>query len=72
MKSVRSLTILSHHHNHLQGLPIKALVDILSEVPASMFQEILPKVLKGDMKVNLCSPEHLGEPFRLAQQRLGH
>lgn len=32
MKSVRLLKILSHHYNHLQGQPIKVLVDILSEV----------------------------------------
>jgi DNA polymerase phi len=32
MKSVQLLKILSQHPNHLQGQPIKALVDILSEV----------------------------------------
>lgn len=32
MKSVKLLKILSHHQNHLQGQPMKALVDILSEV----------------------------------------
>ncbi|XP_059127112.1 myb-binding protein 1A isoform X1 [Peromyscus eremicus] len=69
MKSVRLLKILSHHYNHLQGQPIKALVDILSEVPESMFQEILPKVLKGDLKVILSSPKYL-ELFLLAQQRV--
>lgn len=69
MKSVRLLKTLSHHHNHLQGQPIKALVDILSEVSESMFQEILPKVLKGDMKVILSSPKYL-ELFLLAQQRV--
>ncbi|XP_055453247.1 myb-binding protein 1A [Psammomys obesus] len=69
MKSVRLLKILSHHHNHLQGQPMKALVDILSEVPESIFQEILPKVLKDDLKVILSSPKHL-ELFLLAQQRV--
>lgn len=32
MKSVRLLNILSHHNNHLQGQPVKVLVDILSKV----------------------------------------
>lgn len=69
VKSVKLLKILSHHHNHLQGQPIKALVDILSQVPESMFQEILPKVLKGDMNVILSSPKYL-ELFLLARQRV--
>ncbi|XP_021069391.1 myb-binding protein 1A [Mus pahari] len=69
MKSVKLLKILSQHHNHLQGQPIKALVDILSEVPESMFQEILPTVLKGDMKVILGSPKYL-ELFLLAKRRI--
>jgi DNA polymerase phi len=34
-----------------------------------MFQEILPKVLKGDLKVVLSSPKHL-ELFLLAKQRV--
>lgn len=34
-----------------------------------MFQEILPKVLKGDMNVVLSSPKYL-ELFLLAQQRV--
>lgn len=39
------------------------------QVPESMFQEILPKVLKGDMKVILRSPKYL-ELFLLAKQRV--
>jgi DNA polymerase phi len=42
-------------------------VDILSEVPESLFQEILPKVLKSDMTVILSSPKYL-ELFLLAKQ----
>uniref|UniRef100_A0A8C0ZY71 Myb-binding protein 1A n=1 Tax=Castor canadensis TaxID=51338 RepID=A0A8C0ZY71_CASCN len=38
-------------------------------VPEAMFQEILPKVLKGDLKVVLSSPKHL-ELFLLAKQRV--
>ncbi|CAH6785978.1 myb-binding protein 1A [Phodopus roborovskii] len=70
MTSVKLLKILSHHYNHLQGQPIKVLVDILSQVPESMFQEILPKILKGgDLNVILSSPNYL-ELFLLAQQRV--
>ncbi|XP_051024180.1 myb-binding protein 1A isoform X2 [Acomys russatus] len=69
IKSVKLLKTLSYHQNHLQGQPMKALVDILSEVPESIFQEILPKVLKSDLKVILSSPKQL-EVFLLAQQRV--
>ncbi|XP_005399744.1 PREDICTED: myb-binding protein 1A [Chinchilla lanigera] len=68
-KSVKLLQVLSHHYNHLQGQPLKALVDILSEVPEAMFEEILPKVLKPDLNVVLSSPKHL-ELFLLAYQKV--
>ncbi|CAO2644053.1 Myb-binding protein 1A [Lemmus lemmus] len=69
MKSVRLLNTLSRYNNHLQGQPMKVLVDILSTVPESVFEEILPKVLKDDLKVILGSPKNL-ELFLLAQQRV--
>ncbi|XP_048221117.1 myb-binding protein 1A [Perognathus longimembris pacificus] len=69
MKSVKLLQVLAQHYNHLQGQPMKALVDILSEVPEATFQEILPKVLKGELKVVLSSPKHL-ELYLLAQQKV--
>ncbi|KAM5273503.1 myb-binding protein 1A [Ctenodactylus gundi] len=69
MKSVKLLQALAQHYNHLQGQPMKALVDILSEVPETMFEEILPKVLKADLCVVLSSPKHL-ELFLLAQQKV--
>ncbi|KAM8813727.1 LOW QUALITY PROTEIN: myb-binding protein 1A [Rhynchonycteris naso] len=69
MKSVKLLQTLAQHYNHLQEQPQKALVDILSEVPESMLQEVLPKVLKADLNSVLGSPEHL-ELFLLAQQKV--
>ncbi|KAK2497351.1 hypothetical protein MC885_002279 [Smutsia gigantea] len=69
MKSVKLLQSLAQHHNHLQEQPQKALVDILSEVPEAMLQEILPKVLKPNVNSVLSSPEHL-ELFLLAQQKV--
>ncbi|XP_066219496.1 myb-binding protein 1A [Saccopteryx leptura] len=69
MKSVKLLQALAQHYNHLQEQPQKALVDILSEVPESMLQEVLPKVLKADLNSVLGSPEHL-ELFLLAQQKV--
>ncbi|XP_069338202.1 myb-binding protein 1A isoform X2 [Eulemur rufifrons] len=69
MKSVKLLQVLALHYNHLQEQPQKALVDILSEVPETMLQEILPKVLKGDLNMTLGSPERL-ELFLLAQQKV--
>uniref|UniRef100_A0A8C0ZY81 Myb-binding protein 1A n=1 Tax=Castor canadensis TaxID=51338 RepID=A0A8C0ZY81_CASCN len=51
-----------------EGLPPqKEKLRMLEE--KAMFQEILPKVLKGDLKVVLSSPKHL-ELFLLAKQRV--
>ncbi|XP_045442616.1 myb-binding protein 1A isoform X3 [Pipistrellus kuhlii] len=69
MKSVKLLQVLAQYYNHLQEQPQKALVDILSEVPEAMWQEVLPKVLKPDLNSILGSPEHL-EIFLLAQQKV--
>ncbi|XP_059005469.1 myb-binding protein 1A [Mustela lutreola] len=69
LKSVKLLQNLAQHHNHLQEQPQKALVDILSEVPAATLQAILPKVLKADLNSVLGSPEHL-QLFLLAQQKV--
>ncbi|XP_054431834.1 myb-binding protein 1A [Pteronotus mesoamericanus] len=69
MKSVKLLQVLAQHYNHLHEQPHKALVDILSEVPDTMLQEVLPKVLKADLNSVLGSPEHL-EIFLLAQQKV--
>uniref|UniRef100_A0A8D2D3R0 MYB binding protein 1a n=1 Tax=Sciurus vulgaris TaxID=55149 RepID=A0A8D2D3R0_SCIVU len=69
MKSIKLLQTLAQYYNHLQGQPLKALVDILSEVPEATFQEILPKVLTADLNEVLSSPKHL-ELFLLAQQKV--
>ncbi|CAK6437818.1 unnamed protein product [Pipistrellus nathusii] len=69
LKSVKLLQVLAQYYNHLQEQPQKALVDILSEVPEAMWQEVLPKVLKPDLNSILGSPEHL-EIFLLAQQKV--
>ncbi|XP_029068705.1 myb-binding protein 1A isoform X1 [Monodon monoceros] len=69
MQSVKLLQVLGQHYSHLQEQPQKALVDILSQVPEAMLQEILPKVLKPDLNSVLGSPEHL-ELFLLAQQKV--
>lgn len=69
MKSVKLLQVLSHHYNHLQGQPLQALVDILSEVPEAMFEELLPKILRADFSVILSSPRHL-ELFLLAYRKV--
>ncbi|KAM5215341.1 myb-binding protein 1A isoform 2-T2 [Hipposideros larvatus] len=69
MKSVKLLQALGHYPNHLQEQPQKALVDILSEVPEAMWQDILPKVLKADLNSVFASPEHL-ELYLLAHQKV--
>ncbi|KAG3270132.1 MYB binding protein 1a [Ictidomys tridecemlineatus] len=69
LKSVKLLQTLAQHYNHLHSQPLKALMDILSEVPEATFQEILPEVITGDLNVVLSSPHHL-ELFLLAQQKV--
>uniref|UniRef100_A0A8C9UJH0 MYB binding protein 1a n=1 Tax=Spermophilus dauricus TaxID=99837 RepID=A0A8C9UJH0_SPEDA len=69
LKSIKLLQTLAQHYNHLHSQPLKALMDILSEVPEATFQEILPEVITGDLNVVLSSPHHL-ELFLLAQQKV--
>lgn len=69
MRSVQLLQALAKHSNHLQEQPQKALVDILSEAPVATLQEIIPKVLTGDIHSVLSSPEYLAL-FILARQKI--
>ncbi|NXY83003.1 MBB1A protein, partial [Alcedo cyanopectus] len=59
LESIQLLQQLAHHQAHLRDLPRKALVDIMSEVPETVFEEVLFGILKGDLASAFTSPENL-------------
>ncbi|NXM77311.1 MBB1A protein, partial [Serilophus lunatus] len=59
LESIQLLQQLTNHHTHLRDLPRKTLIDITSEVPESMFEEVLFDILQGDLSSAFTSPENL-------------
>ncbi|KAM9370658.1 myb-binding protein 1A [Phaethornis superciliosus] len=59
LESIQLLQQLSHHQAHLRDLPQKALVDIMSEVPERVFEEVLFDILRSDLASAFTSPENL-------------
>ncbi|NWR61807.1 MBB1A protein, partial [Bucorvus abyssinicus] len=59
LESIQLLQQLSHHQAHLRDLPRKTLVDILSEVPEAVFEEVLFGILQSDLASAFTSPENL-------------
>ncbi|XP_036611742.1 myb-binding protein 1A [Trichosurus vulpecula] len=59
VEAVRLLQSLAQHRNHLQDLPHRTLVDILSEVPEPVFEEALFSILQADFTSAFSSPEQL-------------
>ncbi|XP_073521286.1 myb-binding protein 1A [Phyllobates terribilis] len=59
LECVQLLQSLSYYREHLKDLPRKTLVDILSEIPESSFEEVLFGVLKSDLKSAFSTPEQL-------------
>ncbi|XP_051491676.1 myb-binding protein 1A isoform X1 [Apus apus] len=59
LESIQLLQQLAHHQAHLRDLPRKALIDILSEVPEAVFEEVLFDILRGDLASAFASPENL-------------
>ncbi|XP_037230991.1 myb-binding protein 1A [Falco rusticolus] len=59
LESIQLLQQLAHHQTHLRDLPRKTLIDIMSEVPESVFQEVLFDILQGDLASAFTSPENL-------------
>ncbi|XP_051847497.1 myb-binding protein 1A [Antechinus flavipes] len=57
--SVQLLQSLAQHRNHLQDLPRRTLVDILSEIPEPVFEEVLLGVLQADLAAAFSTPEQL-------------
>ncbi|XP_044141145.1 myb-binding protein 1A [Bufo gargarizans] len=59
LQCVQLLQSLAQYREHLKDLPRKTLVDILSEVPESTFEEVLFGVLQSDLTSAFSTPEHL-------------
>ncbi|XP_010143035.1 PREDICTED: myb-binding protein 1A, partial [Buceros rhinoceros silvestris] len=59
LESIQLLQQLSHHQAHLRDLPRKTLVDIMSEVPEAVFEEVLFGILQSDLASAFASPENL-------------
>ncbi|XP_056663699.1 myb-binding protein 1A isoform X2 [Monodelphis domestica] len=59
VEAVQLLQSLAQHRNHLQDLPRRTLVDILSEIPEPVFEEVLLGVLQDDFASAFSTPEQL-------------
>uniref|UniRef100_A0A8C3R9Z2 MYB binding protein 1a n=1 Tax=Cyanoderma ruficeps TaxID=181631 RepID=A0A8C3R9Z2_9PASS len=59
LESIQLLQQLTNHQTHLRDLPRKTLVDITSEVPETVFEEVLFDILQGDLSSAFTSPENL-------------
>ncbi|KAM6242620.1 myb-binding protein 1A [Porphyrio hochstetteri] len=59
LESIQLLQQLAHQQAHLRDLPRKTLIDIVSEVPEAVFQEVLFGILQSDLASAFASPENL-------------
>ncbi|XP_009708664.1 PREDICTED: myb-binding protein 1A, partial [Cariama cristata] len=59
LESIQLLQQLAHHQAHLRDLPRKTLIDIVSEVPETVFEEVLFDILQSDLSSAFTSPENL-------------
>ncbi|XP_010181274.1 PREDICTED: myb-binding protein 1A-like protein, partial [Mesitornis unicolor] len=59
LESIQLLQQLTHHQAHLRDLPRKTLIDIMSEVPETLFEEVLFDILKSDLASAFTSPDNL-------------
>ncbi|XP_018408889.1 PREDICTED: myb-binding protein 1A [Nanorana parkeri] len=59
LQCVQMLQSLAQYRDDLKDLPRKTLVDILSEIPESTFQEVLFEVLRSDLTSAFSTPEQL-------------
>ncbi|KAM6110568.1 LOW QUALITY PROTEIN: myb-binding protein 1A [Pterocles gutturalis] len=49
LESIQLLQQLAHHQAHLRDLPRKTVIDIMSEVPEAVFEEVLFGILQSDL-----------------------
>ncbi|XP_049657926.1 myb-binding protein 1A [Accipiter gentilis] len=59
LESIQLLQQLAHHQTHLRDLPRKTLIDIMSEVPEAVFEEVLFGILQSDLASAFTSPDNL-------------
>ncbi|NXT52896.1 MBB1A protein, partial [Pluvianellus socialis] len=59
LESIQLLQQLAHHQAYLRDLPRKALIDIISQVPESVFEEVLFGILQNDLASAFTSPDSL-------------
>ncbi|XP_060115023.1 myb-binding protein 1A [Heteronotia binoei] len=59
LECVQLLQGLSEHHTHLKDLPRKTLADIVSEIPESVFEEVLFSALEDDLTSAFSTPGQL-------------
>ncbi|KAM4699649.1 myb-binding protein 1A [Discoglossus pictus] len=59
LQCVQLLQSLANYREHLKDLPRKTLVDILSEIPESTFEEVLFGTLQADLTDAFSTPEQL-------------
>ncbi|MGH0123795.1 UNVERIFIED_CONTAM: hypothetical protein FKN15_066835 [Acipenser sinensis] len=59
LESVQLLQSLAQFREHLKDLPRKTMVDILSETPEAVFEEVLLGALKSDLSSAFSTPEQL-------------
>ncbi|NXU52701.1 MBB1A protein, partial [Turnix velox] len=59
LESIQLLQQLAHHQMYLRDLPRKTLIDIISEVPETVFKEVLFDILQSDLASAFTSPDNL-------------
>ncbi|XP_054610863.1 myb-binding protein 1A-like protein isoform X2 [Dunckerocampus dactyliophorus] len=68
---VQLLQNLSQHKQHLKDLPTKTMMDILTEVPEKVFEEVLLSALQADLASAFKTPEQL-QLLLVALERFPH
>ncbi|XP_030216779.1 myb-binding protein 1A-like protein [Gadus morhua] len=56
---IKLLQTLSQHRDHLKDLPTKTMMDILSDTPEEVFEEVLKGALKTELSSAFRTPEQL-------------
>ncbi|AWP00079.1 putative myb-binding protein 1A isoform 2 [Scophthalmus maximus] len=56
---VQLLQSLSQHRQHLKDLPSKTMMDILTEIPEEVFEEVLLSALQTDLASAFSTPEQM-------------
>uniref|UniRef100_A0A667Z6N8 MYB binding protein (P160) 1a n=1 Tax=Myripristis murdjan TaxID=586833 RepID=A0A667Z6N8_9TELE len=71
LECIKLLQSLSQHREHLRDLPSKTIMDILTEIPEEVFEEVLLGALQTDLASAFSTPEQL-QLLLVALQRFPH